>query len=135
VALVGLVAGLYIVLGVLLLVIPGIYFATVLFVAVPCAVVEHCGVFEAMRRSRELTEGYRGQILWLLIMLFLLGVAVGMLVNVFTGGKFTLMAIGVEFLTDCWVAVIWATAGSIAYFRLRQIKEGLDFEELSSVFD
>ncbi|MDP7033333.1 MAG: hypothetical protein QF752_02455 [Planctomycetota bacterium] len=135
VALVGFVVGLYIVFGIILLVIPGIYFATMFFVAVPCAVVEHCGAFESMRRSRELTEGYRGQIFWLLVMLFLLGVAVGMLVFFLTGEELTLMGIGLGFLTNCWVAVIAATAGSVAYFRLRQIKEGLDFEELSSVFD
>ena len=48
-------------LATLLLIVPGLIVATMLWVAVPVAVVERPGVTRSLSRSAELTKGYRWQ--------------------------------------------------------------------------
>lgn len=54
-----IVVGLIVGAGLLLFVVPGIYFATVYALAPQAAVVDGVGVREALRRSKELTSGVR----------------------------------------------------------------------------
>ncbi|HEX8118643.1 MAG TPA: hypothetical protein VF521_15315, partial [Pyrinomonadaceae bacterium] len=59
--------------GYILLIVPGIIFSLMFSVSVPAAIVERLGAVDAMRRSYELTKGYKGLIFityflwWLLI--------------------------------------------------------------------
>lgn len=60
-------------IGYLLLIVPGVIVSLMFAVSVPAAIVEKLGPIEAMKRSRELTDGYKGLIFitfflwWLLI--------------------------------------------------------------------
>src|SRR5271155_5227724 len=55
--LVGIVAGIGIVIGFILIIIPGLYLLTVWSLAAPVVVLERPGVLAALRRSRELVRG------------------------------------------------------------------------------
>ncbi|WP_188761343.1 hypothetical protein [Sandarakinorhabdus glacialis] len=65
-------------IGLLLLVIPGLYIAARLFLIVPIAVVERLGMIAILKRSWTLTEGHAGSILLFLLLaiLFLFGATV-----------------------------------------------------------
>jgi hypothetical protein len=68
-----LVAGLAVVLGLLLLIVPGVLAAIVLAVAIPVAMLEQRGYVEAQRRSRALARGGWGQIFAVLMVLLVIG--------------------------------------------------------------
>src|SRR5208282_1567839 len=55
--LVGIVAGIGIVIGFVLVIIPGLFLLTIWSVAAPVVVLERPGVFAALRRSRALVHG------------------------------------------------------------------------------
>ncbi|MBS7287407.1 MAG: hypothetical protein KIH01_01310 [Candidatus Freyarchaeota archaeon] len=74
---VGLIVG----VGLLLLVVPGIYFATVYALAPQAAVVEGVGVREALQRSKELTSGVRLKTLALLLLFEVIALVVGWSLN------------------------------------------------------
>jgi hypothetical protein len=59
----GLVAALPLALGILLLVFPGVMLATSIAAAIPAQIAEGTGVMDSLKRSVELTRGYRWKIL------------------------------------------------------------------------
>ena len=127
-------AALLIVLGFALL-IPGLILYTMWFVAVAACVVERTGPWTSMRRSRELTKGHRWKIFGVALLLMLLSVVnrVFRLVLFSAGGE-TLALIG----TMIWVAISYAFSSvviAVSYYELRAAKEGIDIEQIASVFD
>lgn len=149
VLLVSLVVGLCVIAGLLLLVIPGIILAIMLFVAVPAAVIEKPGVFGAIDRSMALTKGYRWQIFFIALII-MVGSAV--LSMVITGGQQTAMefdpnagamviaqpSLGAHLLSmfmQMVVSLFSAVVSSVVYYRLRQVKENADIDDLASVFE
>ena len=68
VALIAIVVGIATVVGFALLIVPGVIIGLMLWVAVPAAAVERNGL-GALRRSRELTQGYKGQLFGLALLL------------------------------------------------------------------
>jgi len=69
-----ILVGLYIGLGLLLFVVPGLILMTRFAVAVPALVLEDRSIRDSMRRSRELVRGHGGAIFWLF---FCVGVLTG----------------------------------------------------------
>jgi len=123
-------------IGLLLLVVPGIVIALVLWVALPAAVVERSGL-RALARSAQLTDGYKGQIFGLALILLILqmvaGSAVVMVASTVMTGAFVLFVV----LQLCGVVLsgIWATAVSVTYHDLRVLREGVDTRAVSQVFE
>src|SRR5918994_1007748 len=68
----GLLAGFGIALGLLLLIVPGLFLATIWVVIAPAIVIERRGVFEAFGRSRELVRGNGWPVFWTLAVAFLI---------------------------------------------------------------
>jgi len=138
---VGLLASLGIALGFLLLVVPGIIFTTMWFVAVPVLIVEHTGVMESFRRSSEITDGYR----WSLFGLIAIGFVVGLIVSVIgriigsaVAGQSLLNLwpyVAIEYLVRTAMMLLFAAGTAVAYYELRVVKEGIGPEAVASVFD
>ena len=123
-------------IGILLLIVPGVIIGLVLWVAVPAAVVERSGL-RALGRSAQLTNGYKGQIFGLaLILLILQMVAVSVVVMVWST-VMTESVIGFVVVQLCGVVLsgIWATAVSVTYHDLRVLREGVDTRLVSQVFE
>jgi hypothetical protein len=123
-------------LGMILLVIPGLIVAAALYVAIPVCVVERAGPIDSLRRSRELTQGFRGKIFGLLLIVGIAAFAAGYLVRLIllsiTGPLVTILAgIAVQMVATAFGAVLVA----IIYYRLRVIKDGIDLDKIASVFD
>lgn len=139
----GLLFGLGVGLGLVLLIVPGIYLALRWAVSAPIIVVERLGVFKAMARSGVLTENHRWAILGLLVlyMIFAL-IAQGLIALAIPGGWATMAALPGGSVLAVVALVAFQTFASIVgnvgiaatYFELRQIKEGVDVTELANVF-
>jgi len=120
----------------MLLIVPGIIYACMIFVAQPVCVVERLGPNASLRRSRELTKGYRWAIFGLFIFLFI----VALLASVGAVTVITLLigpvagAVG-QFVSEAFIGAFGAVLYAVAYSGLREAKEGVSVDELASVFD
>jgi hypothetical protein len=124
------------IVGIILLIVPGFIVLTMFLVAIPVCVVEALGPLQSLGRSRALTKGHRWKIFAIYIVpLLVLGI-----------GSFILQAIGAAFagITGAAVASFLIVAitspyqalvAIVAYHDLRAVKEGLDIEQLAAVFD
>ncbi len=72
----GLVTGMLVGLGACACVLPGLYLAAMLFVAIPAVMAEDLGMGAALKRSQDLTKGAR----WPLVGLFVMIVVVNVMV-------------------------------------------------------
>jgi len=116
--------------GLLFCIVPGIVIATLLAVAVPAAVEERPGVLGALRRSSELTAGFRWKVFGVLFTIggldFVLGRVLG------------LLPVGLELVVstakDVLVMGVSATAGAVLYYRLRAARESVSVSDLGSIF-
>ena len=139
--------------GLILLIVPGLWVAAVLSVVIPAVVIDAAG-FDAFGRSARLTKEYRWPIVGLLVIVFVivfgislaLGAALVAIVgvtgaveatNVAAAGVttgvivFQLINAAIGAVTYAFLAV----AIALLFARLKEIKEGLGFEDLSNVFD
>lgn len=131
---VGLLVAIIVGLGFVLLIVPGILFATILWVAIPVAVVERPGIFAALSRSRDLTKGSRWEIVGLVILIYLPMLALLFALGAMSGtleGETLVIAGVVEGLFSLFASV----AAAVGYFELRTSKEGIDVSEIAAVFD
>lgn len=149
---IALLYGLYVGVGLILLIVPGIIIAVMMSVAVPARVVEHTGVMVAFDRSQELTIGHRWPIFGLFVAYFILQATISTIIFSITGLSFATAPTpeGVAraaALANTWPVILASTLASMIngvlsaagtasiYYELRQIKEGVGPEALASVFD
>ena len=130
-----LVGGLLTLLGVLLLIVPGFILYTMWFVGLPVCVVERRGPWKSLRRSRELTKGHRWKLLGLTLLLIIPSFA-----SLAIGFGLTAVASPIAGLIGKFIwSAIWAafaaTVVAVTYHDLRVAKEGIDIEQIASVFD
>lgn len=123
-------------IGFLLFVVPGVWLAIVLWVALPVVVIERRGL-RAITRSADLTSGFRGPIFGLALILvaadFVVVSVAGWIVS-----AILVDALLIWCVTQFVVAVpagIYATAVSVTYHDLRVLKEGVDTRSVSTVFE
>ena len=143
-----IVQGIGIGCGAMLCLIPGILLAIRWAVAVPAAVEERPGVGNALSRSTYLTEGYRGEVFGVLALLKILELGLGFGAGLIWG--LSMAASGslddgqmanpgpllfLSNLASILTTSLAATAAAVMYYRLRSVKESVDFDQISSVFD
>tara|TARA_R110002096_G_scaffold408075_1_gene606977 strand:+ start:89172 stop:89903 length:732 start_codon:yes stop_codon:yes gene_type:complete len=141
VLLTAIVAGLAIVVGFVLLIVPGIIVMTILYVAIPVAVVERPGIMASLSRSSELTSGYRMRIFGLVFIIMGAAGLINYLISKQVTEAFfedpssigTLLyaATGIEIV----VAILGAIISAVVYHDLRAIKDGVNIDELAAVFE
>lgn len=123
-------------IGFLLLFVPGVIISLVLWVAVPAAVVERIGL-RALGRSARLTDGYKGQIFGLALILFILQSVVLAVVVMASSTAITDGVVAFVVVQLCAVVLsgIWATAVAVTYHDLRVLSEGVDTQVVAQVFE
>ena len=133
-----ILAYLGIMIGTMLLIIPGIYLFVRWSVAVPVLVQERLGVIESLRRSAELTKGSRWRIFALIVILYLAIIVILMLLAMLTlavtslAGNFVGAALSAAL--SAISTMIASIAVAVAYVELRYVKEGTDVKELAEIF-
>ena len=109
----------------------------ILFVALPASVMEGGGIGKSLKRSAELTGGYRWS-------LFVIALAIGgpMQVAAIVLGLTVIPATDPLFATILSTFVLQilfggllATCTAVAYHDLRILKDGVDTETIAAAFD
>jgi len=134
--------GIGIMIGFVLLIVPGIILSLMWALAIPVAVLEDTGLGESLSRSRQLTAGHRGRVfgifLLYFVLLYALTMALGVPLIVFVAIKgghvnpasvppalavFTAVS---SFLAECLVTPVLTISLSLMYYDERVRKEAFD---------
>jgi len=139
----GLLIGLCTTIGLLALVLPGVLLSVVWAVSAPVLVEERCGVIAALGRSRALTQGARGQILGMVVLLWVVERGGGLL----RGWLYSHLYIGVMeqpptvlafhlsvIVTGMMLQTCSAALYTSIYVELRNWKHGASEEVLAEIF-
>lgn len=141
-------------LGFVLLLVPGLILCVVWSVASPSLVMEKRGVFDSLQRSRDLTRGHRWSIFGLLVVYSILSIVISLTVQGLSGaaGVTTSLASSLQgehspitatvvlatllsALTSGVQGIVGAAGAASIYYELRTTKEGVAPDQLASVFD
>ena len=131
---VGLCTGIAVILGYLLLIVPGVIVACMWYVSLPACIAERTGVFQSLSRSRLLTRGYRWRVLGAVVLVVLVPMVVAaarlnamlrLEATDFAGMPITQLAI--LSVSSAFGAVLSA----VVYCELRAVREN----KISTVFD
>jgi len=143
IAVLGLVSGIAVALGMILVVIPGLWVYAVFSVMPAAVVIERVG-FGGLGRSAALTKEYRWPILGAVILIAIINAVINFVAVFIVGlvaasmaGSGAGLAAGVIVLTAISAIGFGLSSISIAliYARLREIKEGVSLRDIVSVFD
>lgn len=130
--LIAILTGLAVVLGLLLLVIPGIFLMVRLYFGSIAVVLEGQGASDGMRRSFELTKGRFWPLLGAAIVIFIITVVVTIIVSIpFAFGGLFVQSVG-NVLAQLLVTPFTSVAAVLLYFDLRIRKEAFDLEVLAA---
>jgi|HubBroStandDraft_3_1064219.scaffolds.fasta_scaffold80200_1 hypothetical protein len=122
--LVGIVAGIGIVIGFVLIIVPGLILITIWSVAAPVVVLEHPGVLAALRRSRELVRGNGWQVFGVILVLYVLVALVSVIIEGAADSAGSGVGIVVRVVIGVLTAPLSALAAAVLYFELRGATAG-----------
>lgn len=149
VVLASLLVGLYVTLGFLLLIVPGVIMALRWAIVIPIVVIEHLPIRASMARSSALTEGHRGRVFLIYLLFFVLMFVVGLVWQIPIGIAAVLNSsspgapplwipvvaqVG-TFFTSCLVGPLASIAVSLFYYDERVRKEAFDLDHMISQID
>jgi hypothetical protein len=117
--LVGIVAGLGVVIGFVLLIVPGLILITIWSVAAPVMVLERPGVFDALSRSRELVRGNGWQVFGVIFVLDVLVVILGAGIELGASSAGSGAGIVARVIVGVLAGPLSALAAAVLYFELR----------------
>ena len=124
-------------LGLILLVIPGIIIMLALEATIPAIVAENRGPIEAMKRSAELASGYKWHILGVVIVVFFVQIVFSTAINFIpeqmqdTNGY---IGMATYFIENAVSTALGGTIAAAIYTRLRPAKEGVLGDDIAEVF-
>jgi len=127
-------------LGASMCLIPGMIMSCMLYVGLPSVVVEGKGPIEAARRSDNLTKGFRWQIFSLIVIVWLISIlmssaliATMTALDIFSNAS--LVSQLISYLIQIVTTALSAVLTAVAYHDLRVSRDGIDSNDLVSVFD
>jgi hypothetical protein len=135
-----------IVVGFMLFIVPGIMLAIRWSAAMPACVVEGLGPLTSMGRSAQLTKGHRWAIFGMYLLIGIIGAIVLAIVGAIVSGLVGVSSMvmlsrgfGIGALVSLVISAIVTAYTNIMlvmiYNDLRVAKEGVDTEQIASVFD
>lgn len=122
----GILAGLGIGLGILLLVIPGLFLMTIWAVIAPVIVLERAGVLDSFGRSRELVKGDGWRVFGVIVSVAIIVFVVrAILAAIALGINDSLVArIAFDWIGSSLTAPIAGIVAAVIYFHLKATKDG-----------
>jgi hypothetical protein len=120
----GILAGIAIGIGLLLLIVPGLFLLTIWAVIAPVVVIERTGAMESFGRSRELVRGSGWQVFGVIVVLFLLQfILTAVIQNIADSVSDTVTGYAVaDLIVRLLVAPLSALAASVIYFELKALR-------------
>lgn len=134
-------AGARIMIGFILLIVPGILWSLSYALIIPAVMVEGLKAGPSLKRSADLAKGHRGKVFAIMVVINLLVVllssGVGSIAKLFltvesTGGA--IFANAIDSLMTILLTPLGIVANILLYYDLRIRKEGFDLEMLSRSF-
>ncbi len=116
--LVGIVAGIGIVIGFVLIIVPGLILITIWSVAAPVVVLENPGVFASLRRSRELVRGNGWQVFGVIVVVYIMVGILAFIIEGIAESAGSGVGIVVRVIVGVLTAPLTALASSVLYFEL-----------------
>jgi len=143
---VSILFGLAVILGMILLIVPGVMLAVMWAVVVPVTVEENTGIGGAFGRAQDLTRGARWKIFGLFLLLFLIAIGIGIiagLVSAMVIGlsytnptvSMTTTAILFNLLVTTIASALWAALQTSLFVELREWKDGPMEAKLGEIFE
>jgi hypothetical protein len=133
----GILCGLRILVGFILLYIPGIIESIRLYVAIPISIIEGIGGSRAVQRSIDLTAGSRWPIFGAVLLMGVVTVGLGAIGGFVIGTTLDADSQALQWL-EVVITVVTstfsATLAAVCYALLRHGKENVDVKELAAVF-
>jgi uncharacterized membrane protein len=122
--------------GMVLLIVPGVIVFCIYSVAIPACIIEGLGPIKSMSRSAFLTKGNRWRISGILCELYIGGIAIEQLAR-FILHRITsdIATLAISMTLDIVVGAFTALALGVLYAQLRIAREGVDIEHVAKVFD
>jgi hypothetical protein len=121
--LVAIVVGVAVLVGLILLIIPGLIALTIWSVSAPVVVLERPGRLRALGRSRELVRGNGWRVFGVVFVFFLLIIVVGTTLELLAEALGTGAGIVVRVVVGVLTAPLSALAAAVLYFELRGPRE------------
>jgi hypothetical protein len=141
---IGILLTIAMVIGLILLVVPGLIMMVTWIVATPSYIAERRGIAEAFGRSAELTDGARWPIFGLLLIYWVLVICAGAALGGIAGGLMIvsdgdagglIRQVVLNPLLSGITGLIGCTGAAVIYVELRRLREGASPEQLAAVFD
>jgi hypothetical protein len=117
----GILAGIGITIGLILVIVPGLFLLTIWAVIAPVIVIERARAIESFGRSRELVRGNGWQVFGVIVALFLLQFIVTAVIQAIANGisdSFGAYAVS-DLIVRLLVAPLSALAASVLFFELK----------------
>jgi hypothetical protein len=121
---VSFLAGIGIVIGLVLLIVPGLFLLTIWAVIAPVIVIERKGAIDSFGRSRELVRGHGWQVFGVIVVLFLLQFIITQVLNAVANSvsdSFVGYTIS-DLIVRLLVAPFTALAAAVLFFELKARK-------------
>jgi hypothetical protein len=116
--LVGIIAAIGIVIGFVLIIIPGLFLITIWSVAAPVVVLENPGALAALRRSRELVSGNGWQVFGVILVLYIVVGVVSFIIEAAAESAGSGAGIVVRVIVGVLTAPLASLAAAVLYFEL-----------------
>lgn len=124
--LVGIVNDIGVYIGFILIVVPGLFLATVWSVAAPVVVLERPGGLRALGRSRDLVRGNGWKVFGVVfVMVFLVGLLASG-VDLAADSVGTGLGLAIRVIMGIFTAPLAALVAAVLYFDLRTVASGAD---------
>jgi hypothetical protein len=120
----GLLLGIAIAVGLVLLIVPGLYLMTIWIAVIPAIVLEHRGIGESFGRSRELVSGNGWNVFGVIVLTILLLIGVGIVVGLILSPLEQWVAsliqqIVANTIVTPFIVAVW----TLVYYRLKAREE------------
>jgi hypothetical protein len=116
--LVGIIAGVGIVIGFVLIIIPGLILITIWSVVAPVVVLENPGALAALRRSRELVRGNGWPVFGVILVLYIVVGVVSFIIEAAADSAGSGAGIVVRVIVGVLTAPLASLAAAVLYFEL-----------------
>jgi hypothetical protein len=115
--------GLGVGIGLVLLIVPGLFVMTIWSVVAPVTVIEHPGVFEAFSRSRQLVKGHGWNVFGVIAIVYVATIAFSLVAAAIAAPLGHVGRDLVQWGVNVLLAPIVALSASVLYFELRAIED------------
>ncbi len=125
--------------GFILLILPGLFLLTILWVTIPVVIMERANPFTALKRSAQLTKGFRWRVLGLVLVFFLILAGVQMAMSIpailiQAIAQDPLLVTLLNYVSYAIFGILSSLAVAYSYVQLKLAKEGTDVKQLASIF-